>query len=160
MPWLLTAKPFKFTTHPHSMQRSMQHLSTWFSKVHNPVKLEVRSSEWDDTRCVTHAWDTLDRNRKFSEIKHSKMLKLMHNLRCCSNFTKKALLLDSSRQNSPKRPCFTKVGRLLHWRVLSTNKSKFCRLAMPPLEKVELSFLWSVSVCARTLQCKKKTACS
>ena len=86
------------------------HQSVWFSKVHNSVKLDVRSSEWDDTHCVTYASDTLDRNRKFSEIKRSKMLKVVHNLRCCSNFAKRALLLDSFRQNNPKRPCFTKVG--------------------------------------------------
>ena len=87
------------------------HQSAWFSKVHiNSVKLDVRSLEWDDTCCVTCAWGTLDRNRKFSEIKHSKMLKLVRDLRCHSNFAKQALLLDSPRQNSPKRPYFTKVG--------------------------------------------------
>jgi len=116
------------------------HQSVWFSKVHNSVKLDVRSLEWDDTHCVTYAWGALDRNRKFSEIKRSKMLKLMHNLQCHSNFAKRALYLDSSHQNSPKRPYFTKVGRWLDWRLL-TNKSKICHLATPPLKKVELSFL-------------------
>ena len=38
------------------------------------------------------------------------MLKLVHNLRCRSNFAKRILLFDSCRQNSPKRPYFTKVG--------------------------------------------------
>jgi len=38
------------------------------------------------------------------------MLKLVHNLQCHSNFAKRALLLDSSHQNSPKKPYFTKVG--------------------------------------------------
>jgi len=107
--WVLTTKPFKFTTQPCSTQCT-KHQSTWFWKVHNPVKLDVCSSEWDDTCCETYPWDTVDHNRKFSEIKCSKMLKLVHNLRCRSNFTKRALLLDSSCQNSPKRPCFTKVG--------------------------------------------------
>ena len=105
--WVLTAEPFKFTTRPRSTQRSI-HQSTWFSKVHNSVELDVCLSEWDDARRVTYARDTLDRNRKFSEIKRSKMLKLIYNLRCGSNFAKRALLLDSSHQNS--RPCFTKVG--------------------------------------------------
>ena len=156
---LRTAKPFKFTTQPYSTQRDV-HQSARFSKVHNSVKLDVRSSEWDDTRCVTYPWDTLDRNRKFSEIKRSKMLKLVHNLRCHSNFAKRALL-DSYRQNSPKIKGLFHEGRWLHWRRLSTKKSKFCHLAMPPLEKVELSFLWSISVravCAYTVM--QKTACS
>ena len=47
------------------------------TKVYNSVKLDVRSSEWDDTCCMTCAWDTVDRNRKFSEIKRSKMLQLV-----------------------------------------------------------------------------------
>ena len=66
------------------------------------------------------------------------MLKLVHNLQCCSNFTKRVLLLDSSRQNSPKRRCFTKIGD--YWRLLSTNKSKFCRLAMPPRKRQSYHF--------------------
>ena len=125
---------------PCSMQRSV-HQSAWFSKVHNCEKLYVRSSEWDDTRCVTYAGDTLDHNRKFSEIKRSKMFKLVR------NFAKRSLLLDSSRQNSPKRPCFMKVGDF----TLETFINQLCCLAMPPLEKVELLFLWSISVCVRTL---------
>ena len=133
------AKPFKFTTQPRSTQHSV-HQSVQFSKVHNSVKLDVRSSEWDNTRCVTYTWDTLDRNRKFSEIKRSKMLQLVDNLRCRSNFAKRAMLLDSSHQNSPKRPCFTKVGDFIGEFYQHIAKSKFCCLVMPPLEKVELSF--------------------
>ena len=64
MAQVLTAKPFKFTNallvaHKYGEMRK------------NSVKRDVRSSEWDDTCCVTYAWDTLDRNRKFSEIKRS-----------------------------------------------------------------------------------------
>jgi len=35
------------------------HQSAWFSNVYNSVKLDVYSSEWDDTRCVTYTCDTL-----------------------------------------------------------------------------------------------------
>ena len=72
-PWILTAKPFKFTTQPCSNVQQCAamcsvHQSPWFSKVHNSVKLDMRSSEWDDTRCVTCAWDTVDRNRRFLKL--------------------------------------------------------------------------------------------
>ena len=70
-------------------------------KAHNS---DVCSLEWDDTCCVTYMDEILGHN---TEIKHSKMLKLMRNLQCRSNFTKISLL-DSSHQNSPRRPCFTK----------------------------------------------------
>ena len=66
----------------------------------------AHASEWDHARCMTYAWDTLDRNRMFSEIERSKMLKLVHNLRCRINFAKTAVI----GQNSLKSPCFTKVG--------------------------------------------------
>ena len=119
----------------HASKLTGVHQSACFSKVHNSVKLDVRSLEWDDTRCATYAWGTLDHNRKFSEIKCSKMLKLVHNLQCRSNFAERALLLDSSGQNSP-----ISQSRWLHWRLLLINKSKICHLATPPLKKAELSF--------------------
>ena len=120
------------------------HQSAWFSKVHNSVKLDVCPSEWDDTRCVTYARDTLDRNRTFSEIKRSEMLKVVHNLQCRSNFAKRALLLDSSHQNSPKMPCFTKVGDFIEdfYQQISQNLSP-CHASSGKG--------WSISVCARTL---------
>ena len=80
------------------------------------------------------------------------MLKLVHNLRCRSNFAKRVLLLGSSHQNSPKRPYFTKVGDFIGDLILSTNKSTFYRLAAPPLEK---HFMEYISLCT-TLY----TACS
>ena len=45
------------------------------------VKLDVHSSEWDDKYSLC---DIRMRycNRKFSKIKRSKMLKLVHNLQC------------------------------------------------------------------------------
>ena len=64
--------------HAHSVHQSTRR------SLHNSVKLDVHSLGWNDTRCVTYAWHTLDCNRKFSEIKHSKMLKLVHNLQCRS----------------------------------------------------------------------------
>jgi len=140
-PWVLTAKPFKLTTQLRSTQHSV-HQSVRFSKVHNSVKLDVRSSKGDDTRC--DARGTIDRNRKFSEIKRSKLLKLVHNLQCIAVI-------------SQKGPCYwiplakivLKVGDFIgdFYQQISQN---FFRLAMPPLKKVEVSFLWSISVCART----------
>ena len=149
-PWVLPAKPFKFTTRPHSTQRSM-HQSARFSKVHNSVKLDVRSSEWDDSHCVTHAWGTLDHNR---EIKRSKVLKLMHNLRCRSNFTKRVLLLDSSRQNSPKRPCLTKVGDFIGEFYQQINQNF---VTLPSL-LWKSTFMEYISLCTCTVM--QKTACS
>ena len=145
--WVLTAKPFKFTT-------AAQHaVCINFSKVRNSVKLDVCSSEWDDTRCVTYAWDALDHNRKFSEIKRFKMLKLVHNLQCRSNFTKRVLLLDSSRQNSPKRRCFTKIGD--YWRLLSTNQNF---VASPCLlgKGRAIIFMKHISLCTYTVMQKNR----
>ena len=99
-----TAKPFKVTNPINTSQHeaaswscSIAHIGAHTHaykyeetrKAHNFVQLDMRSSEWGNTCCVTYAWDSLDRNRK---IKHSKMLKLMHNLRCSSNFAKRALI--------------------------------------------------------------------
>ena len=73
------------------------------TKVHNSVKLDVRSSEWDDTRCVTCAWDTVDRNRKFSEVKRSKMRAKREMHKVCTVFMQrgKSLVhtLTSTHQN-------------------------------------------------------------
>ena len=61
---------------------------------------------------MTCAWDTLDHNR-FSEIKRSNSLKLVHHLWCRSNFAKRALLLDFSHQSSPKETFINKQVKIV-----------------------------------------------
>ena len=97
MAWVLTTKLFEFT---------------------NALLVAYKYEEMRKTQSCVH-W-----NRKFSEIKCSKMLKLMHNLWCRSNFAKRAVLLDSKIALEDFHKC-----RWLHWRLLSTNKSEFCRFA-------------------------------
>ena len=75
------------------------------------------------------------------------MLKLVHNLRCRSNFAKRVLLLGSSHQNSPKRPYFTKVGDFIGDFYQQMNQNF---IALPRL--LWKSILWSISVYA--LHCK------
>jgi len=111
------------------------HQSAWFSKVYNFIKLDVRSLEimgW-------YSLCTLDRNRKFSEIKRSKMLKL----------AKGTLLLDSSRQNNPKRPYFTKVGDFIgdFYQQIS---QKFVTLPRLLWKRYHFYGVY-ISACARTL---------
>ena len=137
----------------HASKLTGVHQSAWFSKVHNSVKLDVRSLEWDDTRCVTYAWGALDHNRKFSEIKCSKMLKLVHNLQCRSNFAERALLLDSSGQNSPISQRGDFIGDF--YQQISQNFVTLPRLLW---KRQSYHFMEYISLSTYTV--KQKTTCS
>ena len=98
-------------------------------KAHNSVKLDVRSSEWDDTCCVTYAWDILIVTNSFLKLNV-----IISQKGLCYWIPLAKIALEGP------------VSQRYRWRLLSTNMSKFCRLAMPPVKKVDLSLLRSISV--------------